>query len=79
MCENNIKLIYLTFILCTCILEKHGQTFLSENYEQTFPNKKRKQSFSSGNKKKQAGRRRNVMRTRLLRRPIVFLRVRCSI
>jgi hypothetical protein len=43
-CKNNIILIYLTFIHCTCIFEKHKQSFLSENYEHTFPNKKHKQS-----------------------------------
>ena len=44
MCKNNMKLIYLTFIHCTCKFEKHKQSFLSENYGQTFPNKKHKQS-----------------------------------
>jgi hypothetical protein len=39
MSKNNIKLIYLTFIHCTCKFEKHKQSFLSENCEQTFPNK----------------------------------------
>jgi hypothetical protein len=39
MCKYNIKLIYLNFILCTCKFEKHKQSFLSENYEKTFPNK----------------------------------------
>jgi len=39
-----MKLIYLTFIHCTCKLEKHSQSSLSENYEQTFPIKKHKQS-----------------------------------
>jgi len=39
-----MKLIYLTFIHCTCKFEKHKQSFLSENYGQTFPNKKHKQS-----------------------------------
>ena len=42
-CKSNIKLIYLTFIHCTYKFEKH-KSFLSENYEQTFPNKERKQS-----------------------------------
>ena len=42
--KNNIKLIYLAFIHCTCKFEKHKQSFFSENYEQTFPNKKHKQS-----------------------------------
>ena len=42
--KNNIKLIYLTFVHCTCEYEKQKQSFLSENYEQTFPNKKHKQS-----------------------------------
>ena len=39
-----MKLIYLTFIYCTCNFEKHEQSFLSENREQTFPNKKHNQS-----------------------------------
>jgi len=43
-CKNNIKLINLTFIHCTCKFEKHKQSFLGENYEQIFPNKKHKQS-----------------------------------
>jgi hypothetical protein len=38
-CKNNIKLIYLNFIRYTRKFEKHKQSFLSENYEQTFPNK----------------------------------------
>jgi hypothetical protein len=42
--KNNTKLTYLTFIHCTCKFEKHKQSFLNENYEQTFPNKKHKQS-----------------------------------
>ena len=42
--KNNIKLIYLTFMHCTCKFEKHKQSFLSENYEQSFPNNKHKQS-----------------------------------
>ena len=37
-------MIYLTFMHCACKFEKHIQCFLSENYEQTFPNKKHKQS-----------------------------------
>jgi len=41
---NNRKLIYLTFIYCTCKFEKHTESFLRENQEQTFPNKKHKQS-----------------------------------
>jgi len=40
--KNNIKLIYLTFIHCTCKSEKYKQSFLSENYEQTFLNQKNK-------------------------------------
>ena len=43
MCKNNIKLICLTFIHCTCKFEKHKQSFVSEKCEQTFPNKKPKQ------------------------------------
>jgi 5-methylthioribose kinase len=34
--KKYIKLIYLTFIQCTCKLERHKQSFLSENYEQTI-------------------------------------------
>jgi len=40
MCKNNIKLIYLTFIHCTCKFEKHKQSFHNKNCEQTFPYKK---------------------------------------
>jgi hypothetical protein len=47
--KNNIKLINLTFIHCTCKFEKHKQCFLSGNYEQTFPNKTHKQSNAHGN------------------------------
>jgi len=36
-------LINLTFIHYTCKFEKHKQSFLCENYEQTFPNKEHKQ------------------------------------
>jgi hypothetical protein len=43
MSKNNRKLICLTFVLLTCKFEKHKQSFLSENYEQAFPNKKHKQ------------------------------------
>jgi len=43
-CKNKIKLIYLTFIHCTCKLEKHKKFFLSANYEQTLPDKKHKES-----------------------------------
>ena len=44
MCKNNIKLVCITFIRCTCKFEKQKHSFHSENYEQTFPNKKHKQS-----------------------------------
>ena len=44
MCKCNVKLICLTFIHCTCRLEKHNQSLLSANYEHTFPNKNHKQS-----------------------------------
>jgi hypothetical protein len=37
-------MIYLTFIHRTCKFHEDKQFFLSENYEQTFPNKKHKQS-----------------------------------
>ena len=39
-----MKLIYLTFIHCTCKFDKNKQSSLSANYEQTFPNTKHKQS-----------------------------------
>ena len=29
-CKSNIKLIYLTFVYCTCKFEKRKQSFLSE-------------------------------------------------
>jgi len=48
MCKNNIKLIYLTSIHCTCTFEEHKQSFLSENYEQTFPKKNQKKSHRGG-------------------------------
>jgi len=32
---------------CTYKFEKHKQSFLSENYEQTFPNKEHTQSNAS--------------------------------
>ena len=48
-CKNNRKFIYLIFIHCK--FEKHKQSFLSENYEQTFPNKKHKQSNARENNK----------------------------
>jgi len=37
-----MKLIYLTFIHCTCKSEEHKQSFHSENYEKIFPNKNQK-------------------------------------
>ena len=43
-CKNNNKLIHLTFIHSTRKFEKHKQSFLGENNEQTFPNKNHKQS-----------------------------------
>ena len=43
-CKNDIQLIYSTCIHCTCKFERHKQSFLSENCEQTFPNKKHKRS-----------------------------------
>jgi len=39
-----MKLVYVTFIHCTCKFEKHKHSSLSENYEQTLPNKKHEQS-----------------------------------
>ena len=39
-----MKLIYLTFVHCTCKFEKHKHSFLNENYEQTFPNKNYKKA-----------------------------------
>ena len=82
-CKSNIKLIYLSFIHFTCKFEKHKESFLSENYEQTFPIKKHKQS-NAHEKHKQSFPSENYNRIfhnkkRVLRRPIVFLRVRCSI
>ena len=40
--KKYIKLMYLTFMHCTCKFEEHKQSFLGENYEQTFPNKEHK-------------------------------------
>jgi len=72
-CQNNIKLFYLTFIQCTCEFEKHKQPFLGESCERTLPDKG--DDWSSN----QSGNARHVTRTRVLRRPIVFLCVRCSV
>ena len=74
--KNNIKLIYLTFIHCTCKFEKYKQSFLSENYEQTFHNKKNKDDESRSNQGRKV---RHFMCTRVLRRQMVFLRVCCNI
>jgi len=38
-CKNNTKLIYVTFVHCTYKFEKRKKSFISENYERTFPNK----------------------------------------
>ena len=47
-CKNNIKLVYLNPIHCTCKFEKHKQSnarekhkqfFPSDNYNRTFRNK----------------------------------------
>jgi hypothetical protein len=46
MCKNNIQLIYLTFIHCTYKFEEHKQSFLRDNYEQSFPTKISSQSNS---------------------------------
>jgi len=62
-CKNNRKLIYFTFIHCTCKFEEHKQIFLSENYEQTFPNKNHKQS-NVREKHKQSFPNENYNRTR---------------
>jgi len=70
-CKDSIKLIYLTFIRYTCKFEKHKQSFLSENYELTFPNKKHKQSkahekhkqFNAHEKHKQSFPSKNYNRT----------------
>jgi predicted acyl esterase len=64
-CKNDIKLIYLTFVHCTCKSEKHKQYFLSENYsyERTFPCKKHKQS-NAHEKHKQSFPSENYNRTR---------------
>ena len=78
-CKINIKLIYLIFIHCTCKFEKHKQSLLSENCEQTFPNKKHKQS-NTHEKHKQSIPSENYNRTfHMLCQLILFLRVRCSI
>jgi len=42
MCKSNTRLIYVTFLRCTNKFEKHKHSFLSENYEHTFPNKNHK-------------------------------------
>jgi hypothetical protein len=56
--KNNVKRKYLTFIHRIHKCEKHKQSFLSENYEHTFPNQnyklsnaheKHKQPFPSEN------------------------------
>jgi len=75
--KNNIKLIYLTFIYCTCKFEKHKQSFLSENYEQTFSSKKHKKS-NAHEKCKQSFPSENYNRTSHAQ-PIVFLRICCSV
>jgi hypothetical protein len=51
MGKSSIILIYLTFIHGTCKFKNRKQYFLSENYEQSFPNKKHKQSRASGKHK----------------------------
>jgi hypothetical protein len=79
-CKKNIKLIYLAFIHCTCKFEKFKQSFLSENYDQTFPNKKRKQynaHESINNFSLVETIIEHVMH--VLFRPIVFLFIRSSI
>jgi len=47
-CENNKKLIYLTFIHCTNKFEKPKKLFLNENHEQTFHNKNHKKLHRGG-------------------------------
>jgi len=70
---------YFTSIHGTCKSETHKQSSLSENYEHTFPNKNHKQS-NAHEKHKQSFPSQKYNRTsHMLRRPIVFLRVRCSI
>jgi hypothetical protein len=36
-CKNNIKLIYLNFICCTCKFEEHKQSNVHEKHKQSFP------------------------------------------
>jgi len=64
-CTNNIKLIYLTFIHCT------NKQITELNWYWTLQTITKMVTES--------GKARHVMCTRVLRRPIVFLRVRCSI
>ena len=52
----------LTFTHCTCKFEKHNQSFLSGNYEQTFSNKKHKQ-YNAHKKDKQSFPSENYNRT----------------
>jgi len=69
---------YLIFIHCKFKFEKHKQIFLSENYEQIFPNKK-KHMKSTNNLSLVKTIIEHDMGTRVLRRPIVFLRIHCGI
>jgi len=75
----NVTIDYLTIIHCTCKFDNHKLSLLNENYEQTLSNKKHKQS-NEHEKRKQSFPSEIYNRTfRMLRRPIIFLRVRCSI
>jgi hypothetical protein len=72
-CKNNIKLIYLTFMLCTCKFKKLNQFSLLKTMNKLFLTKGIKNLSLPKNIFE------HVMRKRVLRRQIVFLRVRCSI
>jgi len=61
---------------CTCKFEKHKPSFLSEDYEQTFHNKTLQSIIKMLQCSNQSGKDRHVMRKRVLRRAILFFRVR---
>jgi len=67
--EDNINLIYLSFIHCT------NKQMTELNWKLNLTNDNKDDDWSSN----QIGKARHVIRTRMLRRAIVFLRVRCSI
>jgi hypothetical protein len=66
-CKNNIKVLYLTFILCT---NKQITEMIAEPYKRYTRLQLMLQSKREGPTRH---------RTHVLRRPTVFLRVRCSI